>query len=68
LVSVELLELFVALGLTRLQATVYLTLLEAGETDIRAIFLLSKLPRLDVDVALFELEELGLVKNVNPFE
>ena len=55
------------MGLSRLQAEVYLTVLEAGETDIWAIYMLSKLPQLDVDAALCEFEELGLVKKVNPF-
>ena len=56
--------MFAASGLTRLQATVYLTLLEVGEKDLAEISLLAGLSRLVVAVVLCELEELGLVKEI----
>ena len=67
MVSNELVGLLVGLGLSRLQAEVYLTLLEAGETEIQAISMLSKLPQLDVDAALYALEEAWFGQKVNPF-
>ena len=58
-------EAFVALGLSRLQARVYLVLLEVGETDVQSISDYAKLPRVDVDKALCALKEFGLVKVVS---
>jgi hypothetical protein len=63
----EVFHILVALGLTRLQAEVYLTLLEARETDVQTISWQTKLPWLDVKQALYELEKLGFIKEVIPF-
>jgi len=59
--------LLINLDLSLLQAEVYVTLLEARETGIQAISILSKLPQLDVDTALCELEELWFGQKSKPF-
>jgi sugar-specific transcriptional regulator TrmB len=66
MVSDEVFRILVALGLTRLQAKVYLTLLEEGEIGVQAISRQTKLPQVDVNEALCELEKLGLVKEIIP--
>ena len=66
MVSDEVFHMLVALGLTRLQVEVYLSLLEAGETDVQAISRQTKLPQLDVNEALCELGKIGLVKVIIP--
>ena len=58
-------EMFVALGLSELQARVYVVLLEVGEADVQTISEHAKLPRVDVDKALCALKALGLVKVVS---
>jgi sugar-specific transcriptional regulator TrmB len=64
--SDEVFHILVALGFTRLQAKVYLTLLEEGETGVQAISRQARLPQVDVNEALCELEKLGLVKVIIP--
>jgi sugar-specific transcriptional regulator TrmB len=67
MVSDGVFHILVALGLTRLQAKVYLTLLKAGESDVQRISRQARLPQLDINEALCELEKLGLVKEIIPF-
>ena len=66
MVSDEVVHILVALGLTRLQVEVYLTLLEEGEIGVQAISRQARLPQADVNEALCELEKLGLVKEIIP--
>ena len=66
MVSDEVFHILVALGLTRLQVEVYLTLLEEGEIGVQAISRQARLPQADVNEALCELEKLGLVKEIIP--
>ena len=66
MVSDEVFHSLVALGLTRLQVEVYLTLLEEGEIGVQAISRQARLPQADVNEALCELEKLGLVKEIIP--
>jgi sugar-specific transcriptional regulator TrmB len=59
-------ETFMNLGLTSLQAKVYLTLLTFGEAgaDVREISLTSKIARQDIYRRLPELEKTGLVEKI----
>jgi sugar-specific transcriptional regulator TrmB len=66
MVSDEVFHILVALGLTWLQAKVYLSLLEEGEIGVKAISRQARLPQADVNEALCELEKLGLVKEIIP--
>jgi predicted transcriptional regulator len=55
-------ELLVWLGLSELQAKVYLTLLETGNANAESVSKQARLDQLTVECALFELKEIGLVK------
>ena len=53
-----------ALGLSVLQARVYLSLLEIGEADAEAISQKTRMPQQEVYCTLRDLQELGLVKEI----
>ncbi len=57
----EALQYLIQLGLTRIQAKIYLTLLLYGKAEARIIAHWSKSPRTEVYRALNELQENGLV-------
>jgi sugar-specific transcriptional regulator TrmB len=57
-------QVFVWLGLSVLQAKVYLTLLETEQTTARVISEQTKIRQLDVQNALDELQKIGLVTEV----
>ena len=53
-----------ALGLSVLQARVYVFLLELGRVSAESISMQTRICQLDVEQTLFELQELGLVKKL----
>jgi predicted transcriptional regulator len=57
-------EVLVWLGLSELQAKVYLVLLEVGKADAETISKLLSISRSDAECALCGLEALGLVKGM----
>ncbi len=56
------LQILVDLGLTRLQAKVYFTLLETGIAKVKIISQVSRVSRPDVYRTLYKLQELGLIE------
>jgi sugar-specific transcriptional regulator TrmB len=54
-------ELFVWLGLSEVEAKIYLTLLEMGETSAEAISKQTKISQLEVQSALKALQKIGIV-------
>jgi sugar-specific transcriptional regulator TrmB len=65
-------QTLVDLGLTKTQATVYLTLTQSGQARVKTVRELSKIARQDIYRILAELIELGLVQKIiktpNEFE
>jgi sugar-specific transcriptional regulator TrmB len=60
----EYVQLLTRLGFTQTQARLYLTLLEIGRTDAKALSRCSRVPRQAVYRALQELQEMGFVEKV----
>ncbi len=58
------LKVLIDLGLTRVQARVYLALVESGPSKISAISKISKVARPEIYRNLSELQELGLVERI----
>jgi predicted transcriptional regulator len=59
-------KVLVWLGLSELQAAVYLAVLEVGKARVETVSERLGISRSDVECVLCELEELGLVKEMVP--
>jgi sugar-specific transcriptional regulator TrmB len=61
----EYLSLLTALGLSVVQARVYVSLLEIGDTSVEDISQQTKICQSDVECALCELQKIGLIREIS---